>query len=48
MDLYKSGDESSTVFEKMKKQRKKHRAGAEFGPIDHSNKKYDRDRGFSV
>ena len=42
MDLYKSGVSTSTVFESMAKQRKKHREGVVFGPVDHSKKAYDK------
>ena len=48
MDLYKSGETGDTVFQKMAKQRKKHREGAVFGPIDHSKKSYSRKRNFAL
>ena len=48
MALYKSGETGNTVFEMMKKQRKKHRGGAEFGPIDHSKKVYNRHRAITL
>ena len=48
MELYKSGETGNTVFDLMAKQRKKHRGGAEFGPIDHSKKSYERDRNFCL
>ena len=48
MDLYKSGETGNRVFELMKKQRKKHRGGAEFEPAVSNRKGYDRHRAFTV
>ena len=48
MALYKTGETGSTVFQAMAKQRKKHREGAIFGPVDHSKKVYSRKRTFIV
>ena len=48
MDLYRRGETGDTVFQKMAKQRKKHREGAVFGPIDHSKKSYSRKRNFAL
>ena len=48
MALYLSGETGSTVFTLMAKQRKKHRAGAVFGPVDHTKKTYDRKRKYSL
>lgn len=48
MNFYKSGETGDTVFKAMAKQRKKHREGILFGPVDHSKKKYNRKRNFSV
>ena len=48
MALYKTGETGNTVFDLMAKQRKKHRAGAVFGPVDHSKKSYDRKRSFLI
>ena len=38
MALYKSGETGDTVFKAMAEQRKKHRGGAVFGPVDHRKK----------
>ena len=48
MDLYKTGETGNRVFELMKKQRKKHRGGAEFNPAVSNKKGYDRYRAFTV
>ena len=48
MAFYLSGETGSTVFTLMAKQRKKHRAGAVFGPVDHTKKNYDRKRKYSL
>ena len=38
MTLYKSGETGDTVFKLMAMQRKKHREGVVFGPVDHSKR----------
>ena len=48
MTLYRSGETGNTVFKAMAKQRKKHREGLVFGPVDHSKKKYNRKRTYTV
>ena len=47
MEIYKTGETGNRVFELMKKQRKKHRGGAEFDPDIHRNV-YNRQRLFTV
>ena len=48
MALYKTGETGCTVFQAMARQRKKHREGAIYGPVDHSKKVYSRKRTFTV
>ena len=48
MALYKSGQTGNIVFETMAKQRRKQREDVVFGPVDHSKKKYNRKRNFSI
>ena len=48
MAIYKSGETGNRVFDLMKKQRKKHRGGAEFDPAVRARNVYDRHRSFTL